>query len=325
LIGLNVSKNLFMQAELSVGEGQVQFKKKISPTRTLFNLSYYLSHQKSPFNRWVVEMSILRKMPSINNIFPSPLLSHNSTILVGITTPSFPLVSNIDINYQRSDFYRGLTFSGTIAGSSIRNENSTTLFNYPDYTIKSFFISDRVIQFRSNVQLEKYFNKQKLKTILTSNAFFMKSPERNNNIDTVQSLLSKDIGISVVTNWKRHINIESGSSLVYNSVFGGRNDYHHKKSIHQYKNYLKFKSILQKNIFVSFQFSSLTFNGRNAFYAGNGVINWKFVKSIEASVMFHNLFNKSSFFEKQNDLYGSMSRMYFVQRRYILFSFQFSF
>jgi hypothetical protein len=264
-------------------------------------------------------------MPNANDIFPSPLLGHHSTILYGTLNPSFPLVSNLDIHYQRSDFYRGLTFSGTLAGSSIRNENSTSLFNYPDYMIRSFFISDRVIQFRSNVQLEKYFNKQKLKTILTSNAFFMKSPERINNIDTVRSILSKDVGISVVTNWKRHVNIESGFSLVYNSVFGGRNDHHYKKSIQQYRSYLKFKTIVQKNIFASFQFSSLSFNGRNAFYAGNGLINWKFVKSIETSIMFHNLFNKSSFFEKQNDLYGSLSRMYFVQRRYVLFSFQFSF
>ena len=314
-----------MQADLSIGDGQVQFKKKISPTRTLFNLSYYLSHQKSPFNRWVIEMSIIRKAPSVNNIFPSPLLGHNSTILYGTLNPSFPLVSNIDIHYQRSDFYRGLTFSGTIAGSSIQNENSTALCNYPEYMIKSFFISDRVIQFRSNVQIEKYFNKQKLKTILTSNAFFMKSPERINNIDTVQTLLSKDVGISSVTNWKKILNIEFGSSFINNSIFGGRHDYHYKKSVQQYRNYLKFKTVLEKNIFVSFQFSSMNFNDGNTFYAGNGVINWKFVKLIDASVMFHNLFNKSSFFEKQNDLYGSMSRMYFVQRRYILFSFQFSF
>ena len=324
-IGFNASKKIFMQADLSIGDGQVQFKKKISPTRTLFNLSYYLSHQKSPFNRWVIEMSIIRKAPSVNNIFPSPLLGHNSTILLGISTPSFPLVSNLDIHYQRSDFYRGLTFSGTIAGSSIRNENSTALYSYPDYMIKSFFISDRVIQFRNNVQIEKYFNKKKLKTILTSNAFFMKSPERINNIDTVQTLLSKDVGISSVTNWKKILNIEFGSSFINNSIFGGRHDYHYKKSVQQFRNYLKFKTLLEKNIFVSFQFSSMNFNDGNTFYAGNGVINWKFVKSIDASVMFHNLFNKSSFFEKQNDLYGSMSRMYFVQRRYILFSFQFSF
>ena len=325
LVGFNVSKRIFMQADCSVGEGQVQFNKKASPTRTLFNLSYYLSYQKSPFNRWALEMSILRKMPSVNNIFPSPILGHNSTILYGTLHPSFPLVKNIDINYQRSDFYRGLKFYGSIAGSSIHNDNSISLFNYPDYMVKSFFISNRILQFRSNVQVEKYFNKQKLKIVFASNGFFMNSPERINNIDTIQSLLSKEFDLRTITNWQKIINIESGISFANNLVFGSRYDNNYRKSINQFKKYLKLKSTLQKNLFVSFQFSSISFNGRNTFYAGNGLINQKISKSIETSVMFHNLFNKSSFFEKQNDLYGSMSRMYFVQRRYILFSFHLSF
>ena len=325
LIGYNISKRVFMQTDLSVGKGKLYIKKNPSTTNSLFNLSYHLIYQKSPFNKWALEMSIQRKMPSVDNIFPSPILGHNSTILFGTLYPSFPLAKNIDINYQRSDFYRGLKFYGSVAGSSIHNDNSISIFNYPDYTVKSFFISKRVLQFRSNVQVEQYFSKQKLKAILASNGFFMSNPERINNIDTIQSQSSKNFDLKIITNWKNSLNIETGISFTNNLVFGSRYDNNVVKSINQFRKYLKFKSTLQKNVFVSFQFSSMAYNSLNAFYAGNGLINWRIGKSIETSFVFHNLFNKSFFFEKQNELYGSLSRKYFVQRRYILFSFQFSF
>ena len=323
-IGYKASKKIFMQFDFAFGKGQFQFKGKEHISKGIFNLNYQLTHQKGPFNRWSSEISIARKMPSAEHIFPSPLLGHNSIILFGLLRPSFPLVKNIEINYQRSDFYRAMQFSGNIAGSFINNDNSTSFFNYPEYSIKSFFISNKIMELRSGFHFEKYFQHSKLKTIIESNEFFMRSPERINNIDTSQSILSSELKISIISNWKCFLNIESGSSISNNLVFGSHYDYSDKKSINLFRHFIKLKAVLGKNAFALFHFSSNTYNGFNTFFAGNGSIDWKINKSLHSSIVIHNLFNKDRYVENQNDLYGSISNVYFLQMRYILFSLQLS-
>jgi hypothetical protein len=325
LIGFNPSKKIFMQVDFSVGEGLIEFKGSEFLPKTIFNLNYLFVHQKSPFNRLSSEISIAKKTPSIGYVFPSPLLGHNSTILLGILRPSFPTVKNIEINYQRSDFYRATQFSGNFAGSWIENDNSISLYNYPDYTIKSFFISRKSLQLRSNVHLEKYFNNAKLKTIFEYNGFYMKSPERVNNIDTAQSILSNEFRVTAVSNWASFLNIESGSSLANSFVFGNWHGTSDKKKVSQFRNFVKFKALLGKKGYASFQISSDTYNGLNTFYAGNGTIDWRITNSLHSTLMFHNLFNRTYYFENQNDLYGSISRIYLLQKRYMLFSVQLNF
>ena len=323
-LGYKASKKIFMQVDFAFGKGQFQFKDKEHISKVIFNLNYQLTHQKGPFNRMSSAISIARQMPSAEHIFPSPLLGHNSIILFGLLKPSFPLVKNIEFNYQRSDFYRAMQFSGHVAGAFINNDNSTSLFNYPEYSIKSFFISNKIMELRSGFHFEKYFQDSKLKTIVESNEFFMKSPERINNIDTSQSIFSNELKINIISNWKWFLNIEAGSSLSNSLVFGSRYDYSDKKSIKLFRHFIKFKAVLGKNAFGSFHFSANTYNGFNTFFAGNGSIDWKINKSLHTSIVIHNLFNKNRFVENQNDLYGSISYVYFLQMRYILFSLQLS-
>jgi len=323
-IGFEASKKIFMQFDFAFGEGQFQFKDKEHLSKGVFNLNYQLTHQKSPFNRWSSAISIARQMPSAEHIFPSPLLGHNSIILFGLLNPSFPMVKNIEFNYQRSDFYRAIQFSSHLAGALINNDNATSFFNYPEYSIKSFFISNKIMELRSGFHFEKYFQHSKLKTIVESNEFFMKSPERINNIDTSQSIFSNEIKISIISNWKWFLNIESGSSISNNLVFGSRYDYSDKKSINLFRHFIKLKAVLGKTAYASFHFSANTYNRFNTFFAGNGSIDWKINKSLHSSIMIHNLFNKDRYVENQNDLYGSISNVYFLQMRYILFSLQLS-
>ncbi len=323
-LGYKASKKIFMQVDFAFGKGQFQFKDKEHISKGIFNLNYQLTHQKGPFNRWSSEISVARQLPSAEHIFPSPLLGHNSIILYGLLKPSFPLVKNIEINYQRSDFYRAMQFSGHLAGSLINNDNATSFLNYPEYSIKSFFISNKIMELRSSFHFEKYFQHSKLKTIVESNEFFIKSPERINNIDTSQSIFSNEIKISIISNWKWFLNIEAGSSLSNSLLFGSRYDYSDKKSINLFRHFIKLKAVLGKNAFGSFHFSSNTYNGFNTFFAGNGSIDWKINKSLHSSIVIHNLFNKHLYVENQNDLYGSISNVYFLQMRYILFSLQLS-
>jgi hypothetical protein len=130
----------------------------------------------------------------------------------------------------------------------------------------------------------------------------MRSPERINNIDTSQSILSHEFKISIISNWKYFLNIESGSSISNNLVFGSQYNYRNNKRINLFRHFIKLKAVLGKNAFASFHFSSNTYNGFNTFFAGNGSIDWKINKSLHSSILIHNLFNKNRYVENQNDL-----------------------
>lgn len=319
------SKKIFMKVDLAAGEGQIQFKDKLFQPKSIFNFSYHLSYQKSPFNRWGYELSIDKRMPITDNIFPSPLLGHNYTIEYGMSNPSFPIAKNIEINYQRTDFYRAIQFSSSIGATWIQNDNSISFFNYPGYTVKSYFIANNVIQFRNNIHLEKYFQSSKMKALIEGNGFFMKSPERINNIDTNQSVFNQEVNFIMVSNWKRFLNMEYGATVASTSVSGNSHEHGDKKTIGQFKAFLKLRATLGKSVQASFQFNSTAYKGINTFYAGSGSVDWSIKKSLKSSLLLHNMFNKGLFLNQQNDLYGSVSRLYFLQRRYVLFSLQWNF
>ena len=324
-VGYYTSKKIFMKVDLAVGEGQIQFKDKMSQPKSIFNLSYHLSYQRSAFNRWDYELSVEKRMPATDIFFPSPLLGHNYTLEYGMSNPSFPITKNIEINYQRTDFYKAIQFSFNLGGSLIENDNSITFFNYPGYTVKSFFIANKVIQLRNNFHLEKYFQSTKIKALIESNGFFMNSPERINNFDTSQLLFNHELNYTMISNWKRGLNIESGASVARTSVSGEGLDRSDKKTISQLKTFVKLRASFGKKAQASFHFISTAYKGIKTFYAGNGSIDWSINKSLQSSILLHNMFNKGLFLNQQNDLYGYVSRLYFLERRYILFSLQLNF
>ena len=305
---------------LKVGNGIMRTKDSLPISKALYALNYYLSHQKNPFNKWGVEVGIAREMPSNDNVFPSPILGHNSTILFGMGTPSFPATKNIEFNYQKSDFYRGLLFSISVSGALIKNENSISFYNYNDHGVISYFTATEIVRMTNNFHLEKYFHEIKLKTIIESNGLYMKSPERINNTDTVQSLLSKEFKFTAISNFKGFFNAEVSSSLLRSSVSGQRIKSNISNTIYQYRHSLKLKAALGKRVYANFHFTGTDYKGINVFYAGNGSIQWTVNKSLKSSILFHNIFNNSRFIEKQYDLYGSNTRIYFLEKRYILFS-----
>jgi hypothetical protein len=235
-------------------------------------------------------------------------------------SPSFPSTKNIEFSYQKSDFYRGLLFSISVSGALINNENSISFYNYNDHGVQSFFTANKMSQLTNNIHIEKYFHEIKLKTIIESNGLYMKSPERINNTDTMQSLLSNELKFTAISNLKGFFNAEVSSSFLRSSVSGKRLMSNISNTIYQYRHSFKLKATLGKRVYANFHFTTTTYKGINTFFAGNGSIQWTIHKILKSSVLFHNIFNNSRFIEKQYDLYGSNTRIYFLEKRYILFS-----
>jgi hypothetical protein len=279
-----------------------------------------LTYQKNPFNKIGFEIGVSKKMPSNDVIFPSPLLGHNSTILFGTLNPSFPKTANCELNYQRSDFYRGIQFYAALSGSLVNDDNSIAFFNYQDYTVRSFFRSNQHVLYRTSLHFEKYIQVIKTKSIFEYNSFFMKSPERVNNIAIDQTMMSNENKLLLISNWKRSLNLEASISILRSSILANNNSNHQKKTIDQYRGLLKMKMLISKKANASIIFNKMSYKGINAFYSGNGSVSYSIKKSIQASITFHNLFNKKQFSEKQYDLCSFVSRMFFIEKRYFLFS-----
>lgn len=319
----SISKKTFVQVDLGAGKGVVNILPDKKFADMLFHTRIEVGHQKTPFNKWGAAISIEKQKPMTSMIIPVPIYGHNATVLFGLENPAFPLTKNIELNYQRSDFYRGLQYSFSLLGSIINNDNAIAYFNYSDHSVRFYFRADKTVQFNTNLHVEKYFSLPRIKSSLESTHFLMCSPEKINGIDTRQYLGSHSFKFNMISNWTRMFNVEVSSSMILASVSAMRKWFDPNNSIFQRSHFIKFKLHPHKKVYTNFQITAINYKGVKPFFGGNVNLQWQVFKSLQASVLFHNIFNNTRFIEMQNQLYSSRSTAYTLQKRYFLFSLQF--
>jgi hypothetical protein len=318
-----LSKKITINSQIVGGIGKLITEQKKYFTEPIYMLKFSTAYRKTAFKQVGIGFSLMKKPPSYEYFFPSPLLSGNSTMVYGLHLPSFPITKGVELNYLRNNLISGLMVSVTAAAEIINSDNAISVTTMPAYSVTSFFKASVSKNASINFNVEKNIHSLGLKTALATNIAHVNSPTRINEIQLNSSFLIKAVHLNTTSNWKGIFNTEltlsvSNSMLSY---LGSTSN----NSITVKKSVLKTKFKINPKILASFYVASLKNPSQRVFHALDGICQYHLSKRIKASLTLHNMLNQKIFYERQYGLYSISESKINLNGRIMMIGFQYDF
>ena len=318
-----LSKKITINSQIAGGIGKIITEQKQHFTEPIYMLKISTSYRKTAFKQVGIGFSMMKKPPSSECFFPSPLLSGNSTMLYGLQLPSFPITRGVELNYLRNNLISGLMISVTAAAEIINGDNAISVTTMPAYSVTSFFRASVSKNMSLNFNVEKQIHFLGLKTALATNITHVNTPTRINEIQLNSTFLNKAVYLNTTSNWKGIFNTEltlsvSTSTLSY---LGSSSN----NSIMVKKSVLKTKFKINPKLLASLYLASLKNQFQPAFHALDGICQYHLSKRIKASVTLHNMLNQKIFYERQYGVYSISESKINLNWRIMMMGFQFDF
>lgn len=318
-----LSKKITINSQIAGGIGKLITEQKQHFTEPIYMLKFSTSYRKTAFKQVGIGFSLMKKPPSSEYFFPSPLLSGNSTMAYGLQLPSFPITRGVELNYLRNNLISGLMISVTVAAEVINGDNAISVTTMPAYSVTSFFKASVSKNVSVNFNVEKQIHSLGLKTALATNITHVNAPSRINEIELNSTFLVKAVHLNTTSNWKGIFNTEltlsvSTSALSY---LGSSSN----NSIMVKKSVLKTKFKINPKILASLYLASLKNQSQPAFHAIDGICQYHLSKRIKSSLTLHNMLNQKIFYEKQYGVYSISESKINLNGRIMMMGFQFDF
>ena len=318
-----LSKKITINSQVAGGIGKLITEQKHDFTEPIYMLKISTAYRKTAFKQVGIGFSLMKKPPSSEYFFPSPLLSGNSTMAYGLQLPSFPVTKGVELNYLRNNLISGLMISVTAAAEIINGDNTISVTTMPAYSVTSFFKASVSKNASLNVNVEKQIHFLGLKTALATNITHVNIPTRINEIQLNSTFLNKAVYLNTTSNWKGIFNTEltlsvSTSTLSY---LGSSSN----NSIMVKKLVLKTKFKINPKLLASLYLASLKNQFQPAFHAIDGISQYQLSKRIKASVTLHNMLNQKIFYERQYGVYSISESKINLNGRILMMGFQFDF
>lgn len=318
-----LSKKITINSQISGGIGKLKTEQKQDFTEPIYIFKLSTAYRKTAFKQVGIGFSVMKKPPSSEYFFPSPLLSGNSTMVYGLHLPSFPITRGVELNYLRNNLISGLMISVTAAAEIINGDNAISVTTMPAYSLTSFFRASFSKNVSINFNIEKQLHALGLKSGLAINITHVNAPTIINEIQLHNNFLIKALHFNSTSNWKGIFNTEltlsvSTSTLSY---LGSSSN----NSIMVKKSVLKTKFKINPKILASLYLVSLKNQSQPEFHALDGICQYHLSKRIKASLTLHNMLNQKIFYETQYGVYSISESKINLNGRIILIGFQYDF
>ncbi len=318
-----LSKKININSQIAGGIGKIITEQKQHFTEPIYMLKISTAYRKTAFKQVGIGFSLMKKPPSSEYFFPSPLLSGNSTMVHGLHLPSFPITKGVELNYLRNNLISGLMISVTAAAEIINGDNAISVTTMPAYSVTSFFKASVSKNASLTFNVEKNLHSLGLKTALATNITHVNAPTRTNEILVNSTFLIKAVHINTTSNWKGIFNTElmlSLSASTLNYLGSSSNN-----SIMVKKSLLKTKFKISPKILASLYVASFKNQSQHAFHAIDGICKYHLSNRIKASLTLHNMLNQKIFYERQYGVYSISESKINLNGRIMMIGFQYDF